>query len=312
MPNPLLAPGRDIPYTFRMKRTIGFRAHDLGNFESIPELAKFAASFQKPTVIHLALHKVLKGKERPVEQYDSAYVRSIHDQLAAEGVSISMIGSYFNPIHPDPEIRRQQINRYIINLKFHKEWGTRIVGTETGSHNPDITYDMATYEPENFDLCLDTIGQLVDAAKKYDAVACIEPVSHHHTISTVERAKKVAETFPGEHFGFIYDPVNLVPYTGIPERDGSVRERPTDDAQERFFRSAFDAWGDRIKTIHIKDYRLNPADGTKIGNLMAGTGVINWRLFFRIMDEYGVQVPMSMENIQVPLLAAELKELLSY
>ena len=295
-----------------MRRTIGFRAHDLGTFTSLSDLAKFAASFQKPTVIHLALHKVLKGKERPVEEYDSAYVQEIHDTLAREGVSLSMIGSYFNPIHPDPEIRQAQINRYIINLKYTKQFGCRIVGTETGSHNPDITYDMATYEPENFDLCLKTIDQLVNAAETYDALACIEPVSHHHTISTVERALKVSETFKSEHFGFIYDPVNLVPYTGIPESDGSVRERPSDEAQERFFRSAFDAWGSRIKTIHIKDYRLTPVDGTKIGNLMAGTGVINWKLFFRLMDEYRIQVPMSMENIQVPLLAEELKTLLSY
>lgn len=295
-----------------MRRTIGFRAHDLGTFTSLSDLAKFAASFQKPTVIHLALHKVLKGKERPVEEYDSAYVQEIHDTLAREGVLLSMIGSYFNPIHPDPEIRQAQINRYIINLKYTKQFGCRIVGTETGSHNPDITYDMATYEPENFDLCLKTIDQLVNAAETYDALACIEPVSHHHTISTVERALKVSETFKSEHFGFIYDPVNLVPYTGIPESDGSVRERPSDEAQERFFRSAFDAWGSRIKTIHIKDYRLNPVDGTKIGNLMAGTGVINWKLFFRLMDEYRIQVPMSMENIQVPLLAEELKTLLSY
>ena len=295
-----------------MRRTIGFRAHDLGTFTSLSDLAKFAASFQKPTVIHLALHKVLKGKERPVEEYDSAYVQEIHDTLAREGVSLSMIGSYFNPIHPDPEIRQAQINRYIINLKYTKQFGCRIVGTETGSHNPDSTYDMATYEPENFDLCLKTIDQLVNAAETYDALACIEPVSHHHTISTVERALKVSETFKSEHFGFIYDPVNLVPYTGIPESDGSVRERPSDEAQERFFRSAFDAWGSRIKTIHIKDYRLNPVDGTKIGNLMAGTGVINWKLFFRLMDEYRIQVPMSMENIQVPLLAEELKTLLSY
>lgn len=295
-----------------MRRTIGFRAHDLGTFTSLSDLAKFAASFQKPTVIHLALHKVLKGKERPVEEYDSAYVQEIHDTLAREGVSLSMIGSYFNPIHPDPEIRQAQINRYIINLKYTKQFGCRIVGTETGSHNPDITYDMATYEPENFDLCLKTIDQLVNAAETYDALACIEPVSHHHTISTVERALKVSETFKSEHFGFIYDPVNLVPYTGIPESDGSVRERPSDEAQERFFRSAFDAWGSRIKTIHIKDYRLNPVDGTKIGNLMAGIGVINWKLFFRLMDEYRIQVPMSMENIQVPLLAEELKTLLSY
>jgi sugar phosphate isomerase/epimerase len=284
----------------------------LGTFTSLSDLAKFAASFQKPTVIHLALHKVLKGKERPVEEYDSSYVQEIHDTLAREGVSLSMIGSYFNPIHPDPEIRQAQINRYIINLKYTKQFGCRIVGTETGSHNPDITYDMATYEPENFDLCLKTIDQLVNAAETYDALACIEPVSHHHTISTVERALKVSETFKSEHFGFIYDPVNLVPYTGIPESDGSVRERPSDEAQERFFRSAFDAWGSRIKTIHIKDYRLNPVDGTKIGNLMAGTGVINWKLFFRLMDEYRIQVPMSMENIQVPLLAEELKTLLSY
>ena len=295
-----------------MRRTIGFRAHDLGTFTSLSDLAKFAASFQKPTVIHLALHKVLKGKERPVEEYDSSYVQEIHDTLAREGVSLSMIGSYFNPIHPDPEIRQAQINRYIINLKYTKQFGCRIVGTETGSHNPDITYDMATYEPENFDLCLKTIDQLVNAAETYDALACIEPVSHHHTISTVERALKVSETFKSEHFGFIYDPVNLVSYTGIPESDGSVRERPSDEAQERFFRSAFDAWGSRIKTIHIKDYRLNPVDGTKIGNLMAGTGVINWKLFFRLMDEYRIQVPMSMENIQVPLLAEELKTLLSY
>ena len=56
---------------------IGFRAHDLGTFSSVKELAKKAASYKKPVVIHLAMKKTITSA-LPPSRYTAEYVRSIH------------------------------------------------------------------------------------------------------------------------------------------------------------------------------------------------------------------------------------------
>ena len=288
-------------------KNIGFRAHDLGLFSSATDLGRCAASYKKPVVLHLAVKKAIKGARDPLA-YDDAYVRSIHDDLAKEGVSIAVIGSYFNPIHPDEAIRNEQIARFVASLRYASAFGTRLVATETGSANPDCSYNPETSEMENLSLFYRTVETILEAAEKYDAVACLEAVSRQHTICTIDRMAKVMEKFPSPHLGVLYDPVNLVPYTGIPEEDGSVRLRPSDEAQKRYFSDAFDAFGDRIKLIHVKDYRLD-AQGLKVGNLAAGTGVVNWKLFSSLLDERHIDVPCTLENLNVVTLKETVKAL---
>jgi len=286
---------------------IGFRAHDLGKFSSVTQLAQRAAYFKKPVVLHLALGKVLIDAKDP-SQYTSEYVQSIHDDLAKYQVSIAILGSYFNPIHPNENIRALQIDRFINTLKFNREFGCRLVGTETGSANPDCSYSLDTFSSKNLDIFYHTVEKLLDAAVKYDGIVGLEAVSRQHTICSIERMAAVMEKFPSEHLGVIYDPINLVPYTGISESDGSVLPKPSDEAQKAFIEKALDAFGNRIKVVHVKDYRLDE-NGLKIGDLTANTGVMNWSLISKELDKYHITVPCTLEDLQPATLSQTLASL---
>ena len=68
----------------------------------------------------------------------------------------------------------------------------------------------------------------------------------------------------------IYDPVNLLPWDGLPESDGTRLSVPSKDAQRRFFENALSAFGDRIVAVHLKDFHYHK--GRKTGDLPALTG----------------------------------------
>ncbi len=274
---------------------IGFRAHDFGKFATADELAATVETFQKPAGIQLALKKVIPNALDPAE-YTSEYIAGIRQSLAAHGVHVAVIGSYINPVHPDPEQREAHLKRFETHLRFNKEFGCRVVGTETGSLNPDCSYNPDTFEPSVFDTLYRSIERLLNVAQRYDGIVAVEAVARQHTICSVARMARLLEKFDSPHLGVIYDPVNLTPWTGIPEPDGSVRKNPTQEAQRIFFREALDAFSDRIVAIHAKDYVLN-ANGWKIGDIPLGTGVMDWKCMAQELHARHIDVPVLLENL---------------
>jgi len=286
---------------------IGFRAHDLGKFTTVQELAQRAASFQHPVTIQLAMKKVIATAKDP-SAYTPEYVQAIHDDLAKEGVSIAVIGSYINPVHPDAEVRKRMLADFATNLRFTKEFGCRLVATETGSVHPDCSYSPDTYEPEILDRFHASLEFLLEQAERYDAIVGIEPVNHAHTICSIQRMVDLLDRYPTPHLGVVFDPVNLVGYTGIPESDGSFHRHPSREAQQRYFAEALDAFGPRIKAIHVKDFILSE-QGTKIGDLTAGTGVMDWHLFNAELEKRHIDVPCLLENLNPDTLTKTLASL---
>lgn len=286
---------------------IGFRAHDFGSFETVEELACTVASYKQPATIQLALGKVIPSA-RKWQEWDEEYISSVRDTLASHGVSVAVIGCYINPVHPDEEKRAENVARFKRSLELNKAFGCRIVATETGSWTPDITYSAETFEPYVFDIFCKSLEEMLNAAVKNDAIVAIEPVSFHHTICTMERMVRVLEKFQDEHLKVLLDPVNLVPKCGIPELDGSVRRRPSAEAQRRYFMPLLDAFQDRLCALHGKDYILDD-NGLKYGKKPILTGVFDWPAFFKELRERGIDVPMSLENHDPKTLRETLKAL---
>lgn len=291
-------------------KQLGLRAHDLGSFSSIKDLAKEVAKYGRNIPIQLALKKVLKGAP-DASSYTEAFIESVRDDLASEGVHVGVFGSYINPVHPDEQQRDAHLCRFENHLKYAKLLGCRLVGTETGSPNADCSYHLETASQKNLDIFYRSVERLVEAAVKYDAVVGIEAVSKQHTISTIERMASLVETFKTEHLAVIYDPVNLVPWIGIPEADGSCLGHPSLGAQQAFVRSALDAFGSRIAAIHVKDYKLNE-HGFKIGDLTVGEGVMDWKYIATELRSRNIDVPALLEDLTVSTLDETLKTLRTY
>ncbi len=286
---------------------LGIRAHDLGSFPSAEELATATAAYGPSVPIQLAFAKVITPPPRLTDEYVAAFAEALKEK----GVWTAVLGCYINPVHPDEAIRDEQLARFAEHLRLAPLLGNPIVGTETGSLAPDCSYHPQTSEPRVLATLYRSIERLLEAAVRYNSVIGIEPVSRQHTIASIERMQALVERFDTPHLRVIYDPVNLVPWTGLPEADASVRSTPSDEAQEAFFARALDAFGSKIAALHIKDYRLDE-QGWKIGDLPTGTGVLNWKLLFSMLRERAIDSVGLLENAQPHSIAKTLATLSAY
>ncbi len=273
---------------------IGFRTHDFGKFDSVSSLADAIAKIKTPAVVQFALAKAIPSAPS-WKDWDEEYIRTLRDTLSSRGITIVVSSGYINPVHPDPEERKNQVRRFCRMCELSDAFGCHVVGTETGTWNPKTAYTPDTFEPEVFDILLSSVEQMLNAAVKYNCTVALEPVAFKHTMCSVERTMRVMEKFNDEHLRIIFDPVNLIPQTGIPEKDGSSRRRPSTEAQRAFYRPALEAFRDYLVAIHAKDFILTE-DGYKKGDLPILTGVFAWEEFFKDLRACDVNVPILLEN----------------
>lgn len=273
----------------------GFRAHDFGSFDSADELGKTISKVQTPSHIQLALGKVIKNT-RPWNSWDEEYISSISSTLLSYGIRTSVIGCYINPVNPDPELRKKEIERFKTSLRLSKAFGTNIVGTETGSFTPDNSYSVKTSSEQVLSIFYKSLDEMLNCAIKEDAICAIEPVNKQHTICSIERAMAMIEKFDDPHLKIILDPINLLPWTGLIEEDGSVLERPSEKAMKEYTNSCLSLLSKHIVAIHIKDFILDK-NGYKIGTIPAPKGVFNWSILLNKLRELKLEVPILLENL---------------
>ncbi len=274
---------------------IGFRAHDFGSFDSADALGKRVAETKSPSLIQLALNKVIPSS-RPWQEWDEEYISSITSTLKSHGVSVAIVGCYINPIHPDEEVRKKEIERFKKSLSLSSAFGCPYIGTETGTANLKDGYSIKTSDPKNIEIFKRSLSEMLDAAEKYDAYVTIEAVSRSHSISSPERMRNIIDTFHTDRLKIIFDPVNLIPYTGIPEKDGVSLEVPSEEAESKFVNDILDIYGDKIVAIHCKDYYLNSETGLKVGDIPALTGIFRWKNFANELHRRSIDVPWLLEN----------------
>ncbi|MFP3090807.1 sugar phosphate isomerase/epimerase [Treponema sp. TIM-1] len=258
---------------------LGFRAHDYGCLPPA-ELAKTIAAYGVESV-QLALSKVFPCPP-PAGALSPGYARSVGKTFAEKGIAIAVLGCYINPVHPDRDERERSLRRFEEHLRFCRDFGCSLVGTETGSCNPDCSWHPDTKKRETFDLLCSSVERLLKTAEKCGSIVGIEGVADCHTLSSIELMQELIERFPSPALGVIYDPVNLIPNNGLAR------------TQEEFFREALDVLGSRIMAVHLKDFRME--GGRKIGDLPAGAGELDWPCLLQLLMEKKPGVDLLLEN----------------
>ncbi len=266
----------------------GLRAHDFGR-HGADALADILAPM-KPASIQLALSKALADIDGTPGTLSPGAARKIRETFAARGIAISILGCYINPVHPDPDALEASLRRFEEHLRYARDFGCAIVGTETGSLNPDCSWHPDTEGDEAFDRLTESVARLARVAERTGAIVGVEAVADQHTIGSVERMAELLRRVDSPAVGVIWDPVNLIPAKGI---DGS---------QEAFFRKALDAFGDKIVAVHVKDFRM--VNGRRDGTLPAGAGELDLGLLFRLINGRKPAVDGLLENVR-PETAAE-------
>jgi sugar phosphate isomerase/epimerase len=265
-------------YTDFMIR-IGLRAHDYGCLPPA-ELARTVAAYGAESV-QLALSKALSCPPA-AGSLSPGYARSLRKTFEEKGVAIAVLGCYINPVHPDRDERERSLRLFEEHLRFSRDFGCSLVGTETGSCNPDCSWHPDTKKRETFDLLCFSLERLLKTAETCGSMVGIEAVADRHTLSSIELTEKILERFPSPALALIYDPVNLIPEGGLTR------------SQAEFFGEALDAFGSRIMAVHLKDFRME--GGKKIGDLPAGAGELDWPCLLAFLMEKKPGVDLLLEN----------------
>ena len=258
---------------------IGVRAHDFGKMD-IDEMSEKISAYGFSS-IQLALKKAVSGFDEDQGRLSPGLGNIIRDSLSRRGIAVSVLGCYINPVHPDPALRQTALDRFAEHLRFVRDFGCSVVGTETGSPLPDCGLTEEIYREETFQDFIGSLKFMVAAAEKSGTIVAIEGVADKHCIYSHERMARTLELIPSPNLRIIYDPVNFLPSERISESDSLMEE-------------AFRLFSDRMAAVHAKDYRV--VDGKKDGTIPAGRGLLNYPLLFDLIRHYKPGIHILFEN----------------
>lgn len=271
-----------------MNMNVGIRAHDFGKLP-LEELARKVGErgFRS---IQLALAKALSDIDSTTGKLSPGLANHIAEAFDKQGVRIAILGCYINPVHPDPEQRRQEIRRFKEHLRYARDFGTSIVATETGRRDTFRGESPDGYAEKAWSIFRDTISELAEEAEKWGVIFGIEPATTLN-ISTTDDMLRIMEEVPSTNIGVVLDPCNLLDADNV-ERQDEVIER------------AFSALADRIAAFHAKDILTQPKFGTYTG---LGQGVLNYPLFLQRVRELKPHADILLEGLTLDNMDASLE-----
>lgn len=243
--------------------SFGMRGHDT-NAKDIETLAKTLESVGAEHV-QLALKKSFGDvvwRNSVLTPELGTYIKKTFEK---HGVRVSVLGCYINPVHPDENKRREEIEWFKAHLKFAKYLGCDMVGTETGFYNTR----EETHTEENYQRFLRTMCEIVDCAEKLGSIVGVETVTKHSMFNP-KMTKRFLDEINSPNVTIIYDPVNISDMNDINE-------------QHKIMDEVYSLYGDRIGILHFKDYEV--IDGVKEGRL-AGDGVLDYEYLFKYAKQY--------------------------
>jgi L-ribulose-5-phosphate 3-epimerase len=260
---------------------LGVRVHDFGKakLDDFGTLAD-AMGAKGFSCIQLALQKAIEGLTMKPGYINPGFANYIRKNLDRNNMHIAVLGCYINPIHPDPIERRRHLDSFKDHIRFARDFGASVIGTETGSINPNCSYNPGTYTEEIFSDFIKSIAELVEEAEKFGVFVAIEAVANTNTIDSPERMKRVLDTIQSSNLQVIFDPVNMIDINHLDKQNDTVQK-------------SFDLFGDKIVAFHVKDFVM---EGDKKKSVSAGEGVFNPDLFFKLAKQARPWSAMLLEN----------------
>jgi len=224
---------------------IGIRGHDLGM--NTPE--KFAQSVvdAKLESLQLVLPKAIIFDSEIAPILNDELTTTVKTQLDEKGIKVAMMGAYFNPIHSNKELVAKTVRNFKNHLKKAEFFGTKLVGTETGSYNDDEwTWHENNDSEEAFGEVLQVFREILPIAEETGTYLTIEP-AYHHVISTPSRLKRLVDELNSPNVRVIFDLFNLL------HKGNTHEQRQLIDEMVEFF-------NDKIMIVHAKDFILEAGE----------------------------------------------------
>ena len=225
-----------------------------------------------------------------VTDLDRSRAKAILDLMARLGLEISSLGYYPNPLHPDPDHRRQVIDHLKKVVVAAEMLKVPIVGTFAGR-------DKGKTLEENFDAFAQVWPPIVKYAAEHGVKIAIEncpmifsndewPGGDNLAISP-SVWRKMWEIIPDDNFGLNLDPSHLI-WQFID-----------------YVRVVYE-FKDRIFHVHAKDLRIDREQLYQRGVMslgmgwqiprLPGLGDVNWGQFISALYAVGYDYVVSIEH----------------
>ena len=267
---------------------IGGRAHDFGKLP-VAQLAT-KASEQGYSHVQLALSKAIYGIDCSFGKLSPGLGNYIRDSFKKENVQIAVLGCYINHIHPNNDERRKEIDRFKEHIRFARDFGCSIVGTETGTLKVAGAGDYDNESESAFDTLIESLKELVCEAEKFGVIVGIEG-GKNEVVTTPQRMRRVLDLIPSNNLQVIYDPTNYLSVNNFNNQDEIIKD-------------AFNLFGDRMVIVHAKDFVV--CQGI-INTVAAGTGNLNYELILRLLKEKKPFINILLEDIREEDMDASMK-----
>lgn len=258
---------------------LGILAHSFGQLP-VHELAK-QVNTHGFSYIQLALAKAIHGIDTRLGALSPGLGHHIGEAFDREGVRIAVLGCYFNPLHPDETLRRYGIDRFKEHLRFARDFGTRIVATETGSLDADYLFHPDNRNETSYQAVRAVLEELAEEAERWGTFVGIE-VAATHAIHSPERMERLLADVPSSNIGIVLDPVNLLDAVNIGSQDDVIED-------------AFRRLGSRIVLVHAKDAQRTA--GGDVSHVAAGQGELNYALLGEKLRACKPHVDVVLESV---------------
>lgn len=228
------------------KFTFGMRGHDLG--KSLEEMCRNAKKFNI-TRLQFAPAITMKDIDFDVTGYDEAVAERMVTTLNSYDLRVSVLGCYIDPI--TAETLEARLTRFENFIRYAKAVDATVIGTETGK----LDTVEATHSDRTFAKFVKSMERLLPIAEGYGVNIGIEPV-WGNTVYSVQRMNQLLDYFNSDNLNVIFDPINIL------NRDNCLHQNEVID-------SAVEVLGDKIKSLHLKDYVI---ENDRLRRVPVGTG----------------------------------------
>ena len=187
---------------------IAFRTHDLGvkGLDAAVEKMKVCGISSVQLVAYKFMDEI---RYAPGALTEGNAIR-IGKTLKDNGISVDLVGAYFNPVHSDKEKVKRGIAVFKEYLKYSRLLGCPVVGSETGSFNDDKwTYNPLNRTEEALNTVIETFRELAGYAESVGAYVGMEGAAGH-VCYNVKTLKRAIDAINADNIKVIFDIYNYL------------------------------------------------------------------------------------------------------
>jgi sugar phosphate isomerase/epimerase len=220
----------------------------------------------------------------PAEADDDT-IRAFAQAAQRADIVIAEVGTWSNPLSPDPATRQAALDKCIAGLALAEKIGARccvnIAGSRgekwDGPHPDDLT-------PETFDMIVATTRHIIDAVRPTRTYYTLEPMPWMYPHSC-ESYLELMQAIDREAFGVHLDPVNMISSPGLYFNNGA------------FVRDCIARLGPFIRSCHAKDVVLRDQLTVHLDEVRPGLGGLDYRSFLHALDALDPDMPLMLEHL---------------